>query len=298
MAKRTHNQNKGLKDQLIKKIKEGIQKSGFPLELEIGNILGRNGWGFVIGNLYKDFETGKIREIDLLASKLINGVDVNLFITCKKSEDRQIVLYAPDRKKDKIIVDPIVKLFPDPMSIKIPFVSTMVPGAFKCLRLFKKNIPFANSLIITKGSVVTQDNISYLSSINGLIKKSVHTLAMDESIKKNYRNLFLYIFVYDGLIFQLSTSKVEKFDLKEIKYGLLNYKLHYQMDSSSMDTGLMKAVSKLGDEFVVEIISSTQFEKHISELSDSIEKIDLEMFEDWGKPGPPVIRIGKTVKMV
>lgn len=65
---------------LIAKIKEGILKSGFPLELEVGSILEKHEWNYSIGNFFEDFETGKIRESDIIANKTINGIRVKLFI--------------------------------------------------------------------------------------------------------------------------------------------------------------------------------------------------------------------------
>ncbi|MBW7914631.1 MAG: hypothetical protein H3C54_13255, partial [Taibaiella sp.] len=71
---------------LIEKIRQGITTSGFPLEMSIGNILKNNEWGCTIGSVYEDFETGILREIDICASKTINGIEVELLIECKKSE--------------------------------------------------------------------------------------------------------------------------------------------------------------------------------------------------------------------
>src|ERR1700741_1370770 len=260
------------KTELMNKIREGIEKSGFPLELEIGSILKKLNWGYSIGNLYKDFETVKMREMDISAGKLINGISVNLFIECKKSEDKQIVLYAPDRSKEKFLYDPVVKLFPIPDVLKSPWVDLFVLSGFRSLRLFKKYIPYANTMIVTKGIVVTQDNVNYLSSINGLVKKSTYDLAGNVAIKKKYRTLFLYIFIFDGVIFQLYTSSKEKFDLKEIQYGLLKYKPHFQIDSKYSDVNLFKTSTILGKEFIIEIISSGQFEKYIRELEINISK--------------------------
>ena len=82
-------------EDLTKKIKEGLFKSGFPLEMKVGGILDNYEWGNSIGRLYKDFETGKMREIDLCAEKSLNGFAVHLKIACKKSTEKQLILYSP-----------------------------------------------------------------------------------------------------------------------------------------------------------------------------------------------------------
>ncbi|MEQ8688956.1 MAG: hypothetical protein RIE86_26890 [Imperialibacter sp.] len=107
---------------LIKKIKEGITKSGFPLELKIGSMLEKNNWAYSIGNIYRDFETGKFRESDIAAEKRTNGIAINLFVECKKSTDKQIVLYSP--KSDKFL----------------PFMSIWLK-LFPCLRLGNCKLP-------------------------------------------------------------------------------------------------------------------------------------------------------------
>ncbi len=279
-------------DDLTKKIKEGIQKSGFPLELEMGSLLKKHGWSYSIGELYQDFETGKVREIDITAGKLINGIYINLFIECKKSDDKQIVLYAPNEEiKLRTFLSPVLKFFPYIRNPKGFFVDVFVLDSFKRLRPFKKSIPYSNSLIITKGSVVTSDNVSYLSSINGLVKKSIHQLTNSLAIKQKCRSVYLYLFIFDGKIFQLATSKVEKFDLKEIKYGILMYKHNYQIDSSIAKSNLVKSASVMGDEFCIEVISSVQFEKYLIELNNNVIKIDSKELKDWGKPGPITVRL-------
>jgi len=98
--------------ELVKKIKEGIRKSGFPLELKIGSVLEKNKWTYTVGDLYEDFETRKTREIDITASKTINNIHVHLFIECKKSDSKQVVLYAPKSNKFLIFLDSIIKIFP------------------------------------------------------------------------------------------------------------------------------------------------------------------------------------------
>src|SRR5690606_18633507 len=98
---------------LIQKVKQGIAKSGFPLEMKIGNILADNDWMYSIGNIYEDFKTGKFRESDVSANKTINGISVHLFIECKKSEEKQIVLYAPKKTKFLPFSQMWLKSFPN-----------------------------------------------------------------------------------------------------------------------------------------------------------------------------------------
>ncbi len=99
-------------DKLINKIKKGLIKSGFPLEMKVSKILKNNGWNHSMCNYYLDFESNVYREYDIHAEKRINGIDVMLFIECKKSDDKQVILYSPQNNKFLPFIDIYFKAFP------------------------------------------------------------------------------------------------------------------------------------------------------------------------------------------
>jgi|GEM_PF-6471436 len=271
-------------DSLIKKIKTGISKSGFPLELMIGKILNERNWEYSIGNIYRDFETGKYRESDIVANKPINGFSVHLSIECKKSDDKQIILYAPDKIKLNSKTRRLIKLFPKLKSLSENYKYKNILEELKELSLFNKNVPFAKSLIVTKGDVVTSDNVNYLSSINGLIKNSIH-IASHGYLDHNLRTLFLHIMVFDGRLFQLSDSKTEDFDLKEILYGQYQYEHHFQFESHYNDMAndeIVSAANKFGSLYIVEIMSPKYFEDYVNNLEKIIDGINLQRLDGWG----------------
>jgi hypothetical protein len=271
---------------LIKKIKDGIKKSGFPLELKIGSILEKNKWGYSIGNIYEDFETGKYRESDIAADKTVNGIAISLFVECKKSTDKQIVLYAPKNNKLLSFISIWLKLFPRIRFGKdIPYSEKKIFEEFSKLPCFGKDIPFAKNLIVTKGDTVTQDNVNYLSSINGLIKKSVHN-GSDGYLETNFRCLYLYILVFDGQLFQLSNSKTEDFDLKEITYGQYEYQHHFQFAShhhEDINNDLVTTANQFGSKFIIEVMTPEHFEKYIQNIEATISKVNVKNLEGWGE---------------
>jgi hypothetical protein len=276
---------------LIKKIKDGITKSGFPLELKIGNILEKNNWAYSIGNIYEDFETGKYRESDIAAEKTTNGIAINLFVECKKSTDKQIVLYAPKNNKLSPFMSIWLKLFPRIRFGKdISYSEKKIFEEFSKLPYFDKDVPFSKNLIVTKGDTVTQDNLSYLSSINGLIKKSVHT-GSDGYLETGFRCIFFYILVFDGQLFQLSNSKTEDFDLKEISYGQFEYQHHFQFEPHYYETAnndLVSTASQFGTKFIIEIMTPEYFEKYIQNIEETISKVTLNNIDGWGEGWPNI----------
>jgi hypothetical protein len=270
---------------LILKIKNAIKKSGFPLELKIGNSLEKLQWDYSIGNIFRDFETGKYRESDIVAEKIINGILVKLFIECKKSDDKQLILYAPKNHKNSIIVRKLLKTYPKIKFRNPQYDAKSVFAEFQNLPLYDSKVPFAKSLIVTKGDTVTEDNIKFVSSINGLVKNSVITID-DDSYGINERTLYLHFFIFEGQLFQLSNSETEDFDLQEISYGQFQYEAHLQVESNAIhdeDDTLAETVKSTGSTFIIEFISADKFSGYVKKLEKLIGKINPEQILGWGK---------------
>lgn len=96
----------------IKKIREYLKKSGFPLEVEIGNILRKNGW--LVGNQwpYIDKDADKIRAADILAIKISPTPQIAflLLIECKKSLKHDWLFYTQEKQRELL---PLIWSFVD-----------------------------------------------------------------------------------------------------------------------------------------------------------------------------------------
>ena len=275
---------------LEKKIKEGIKKSGFPLELKIGSLLEKNNWNYSIGGIYEDFETGKYRGSDIQAVKIVNGISIIVFIECKKSETRQIVLYAPKRTKpDPFWAGLKLKLLPVlGFGAKLPYSRNSILGEFSNLSFFDKSTPFANNLIITAGEKVNQDNITYLSAVDGLIKHSFYVGSYGY-FDGPHRSVFLYSMIFDGDLYQLSNSKTEDFDLEEISYGQLEYAHRYQfglVDNERRKDSLVKTSDGFGSMYVIEFMTPEYFEKYIENVESVVRNINTDKLIGWGVGWP------------
>jgi hypothetical protein len=111
----------------IKKIREYILKSGFPSEIDIGNVLRKSGW--LVGNQwpYMDKVTKKIRTVDVLAMKMTlqpPGLGLLLLIECKKGEKHEWVFHTQQKEREFLpligtIVDFVKKLAKPPLSSKL-----------------------------------------------------------------------------------------------------------------------------------------------------------------------------------
>lgn len=81
-----------MEEDLKREIISAIQRSGFPLEHQVGNILRGHGWQTISNRYYIDDIKGTEREIDIVAYKLdldeIENIEyiTTLIISCKKNE--------------------------------------------------------------------------------------------------------------------------------------------------------------------------------------------------------------------
>jgi len=111
----------------IGKIREYILKSGFPSEIDIGNILRRNGWLVMNQYPYIDKDMKKIRTVDLLAMKMRFQppmLGLLLLIECKKSEKHDWVFHTQQKEREFLpligtIIDFVKKIAKPPLSKKL-----------------------------------------------------------------------------------------------------------------------------------------------------------------------------------
>lgn len=83
-------------------VAEELRKSGFPLEIEVADVLSTNGWNVFPSIRYLDYDDGVHKELDIIANKVLRGqidtsdcynVQVELLIECKKRENKAWVFF-------------------------------------------------------------------------------------------------------------------------------------------------------------------------------------------------------------
>ncbi len=274
---------------LIKKIKKGLIKAGFPLELKMAKILKDNEWTYSLGHHYLDFETGKNREFDISAEKRVNDIEVHLLIECKKSENTQLILYTPQKRNalKSLFFSTWFKAFPSLAWKKdSPFNQKDVGKAFSGLNLFSGEYFFSKNVIFTKGDKVNQDNTSFFSSLNGIVKRGIH-IASDGYIETGFRTIFFYVVVYDGIMLQLSPSDEDDFNLAEIEYGQLEFEYRFKVLSHLWDQ-FGNGIQKFGQKNIIEVMQPQYLEKYLINISESISSINKETISGWGEDWPDI----------
>jgi hypothetical protein len=277
-------------DKLTTKIKKGIIKSGFPLEMKTSKILKNNGWNHSMCNYYLDFETNVYREYDIHAEKNINGIGINLYIECKKSDEKQVVLYSPQNKKILPFMDLYFKAFPklQPYTNNIA-IQKNVKEAFRQLPIFDKNYRLANGLIFCRGEKVEQDNSSFFNSLQGLIKQSIIS-GYDGLIETDFRMIFLYLLVYDGFIYELAPSESDDFSLKEIEYGQYSIEYHFrpQTNFDNLNQAFYQHMLKYGTSYIIEILKPSFLKEYLYIIESAIIKVDKNKMAGWGTDWPNI----------
>ncbi|MGM9510180.1 hypothetical protein ACS5NO_20765 [Larkinella sp. GY13] len=274
-------EDKPIDQELLKKIKDALVKSGFPLEMNIANILDQHRWDNLISTQYLDFETRQIRESDIIASKIINGIEIKILIECKKSTEKQLVLYQPQRT---FFVDNIYgssdyfKIFPylDPIE---SIQEYEILSQFYFLPILYNSSVFSSNLIFTKGNNIEQNNTPFFTSLNGLLKRSI---IIRSRSNRNIRSIYLYVVIYEGHLLRLTTGNDSKEILEEIDYG--QYKMQYFFQDPILSSEVKaKDIQDFGDTFLIEIMKPSYLVKYLDGIMKAFKDIDTSLFDQWGE---------------
>ncbi|MBZ0100399.1 MAG: hypothetical protein K8F30_15060, partial [Taibaiella sp.] len=149
---------------------------------------------------------------------------------------------------------------------------------FQELNLCNCRTKTSASILITQGDKITSDNLTYISSINSLVKQSIED--MDYHRNNKSRCLYLFILVFDGKLFQLSNSDSEDVDLTEVQYG--HYEFQHTFKPLPGYESISYTMRHVSPYYIIEIMTPNYFEEFINKLEKRINSIDTNKFENWG----------------
>lgn len=93
------------------RIADEVRRSGFPLEIEIAELLEKSRWEVSPSFFYKDYDDNEYKELDITAYKGVKSVSapndpyrvsLNLSIECKKKEDITWIFFPRRRNKNDL----------------------------------------------------------------------------------------------------------------------------------------------------------------------------------------------------
>lgn len=271
-------------EDLKKKIKKALDDSGFPLELNISKILKSKKWIHTLCARYEDFETGVLRELDISAHKTINGIAVHLQIECKKSSNKQLILYAQHKSQLPLYFINYFKFFPVIIYKKGPYkLKDIVLNELEDLPILKHRELMSKSVIFTRGDKIEQNNDNFFSSLNGIIKKSIVDVS-DGYVETGCRIICLHILVYDGLIFLMSNAENEDYELIETEYGQYKFDYRFKISQKVEETppDFLEIVKFFSHANVIEIMTPKYFEKYLADVENAILNVEKKKIKEWG----------------
>ncbi|MEZ4873975.1 MAG: hypothetical protein R2793_00590 [Flavobacteriaceae bacterium] len=246
----------------IKKIKDWLNKNGYPLEMNVARSLRGQGFEIAQSILYIDSETGKYRETDIIAhvTKEINKVwfNITFVFECKKTINKPWIVFKSDSgfkfKKDKlpIFASNNGQLLVSEISKNNYYRSPLI---FPDLKNYGYNVATSFSENKDLAYSATQ---SVLKATEYLVRKS------NESTSR-FCNIYIPVIVIEGDLIEAQLDWEGKIDLIEVDYSSL-------LTTKSFDeqhSNILRIVSAdyLG-KFAMEVMDECQdfFRKYKAEL--------------------------------
>ncbi len=235
------------------KIIESINKTGFPLENEVRNILRKHGWGVINNRYYIDDNSGTEREIDLVAYKVYSddiekiAYYTTLIISCKKSDASFWAFLCHNIPED------------DPNINRYPFCCITTDRRIQCM-------------CDLKGQDII-DSLKTLKSTKGVFEHDKLVFAFQQINKTHYKaeddkN------IYNSIITLIKAQEAEK-RVKESVDTIWGYKLFYNFNLISIFDGDMISINyEDGKDAYIENLNEIKYiNRHIINRSDSFHRI-------------------------
>lgn len=213
------------KKTLQDKIRDWIEQEGYPFEMSTAKIFRENNLNVYESNYYEDTETGKYREIDLIAyfSRYLGyntSFQVKFIIECKYAKDKPWVMFhTPDKSYESMPIS--YKLIGNEAGKEL--LETLNGFDEKTIEynLLLNDVNFGYGIIeALKGSNKSID-LAYKSA-DSVFK------ALESELDKGTKNtntceLYIPIIVIRGSLFECSQEH-EKINIREVDSGTLVWK--------------------------------------------------------------------------
>lgn len=193
------------------KIKDWLLKGGLPFEMEVSNMFLDAGFLVAQSVYYKDNDSNKYRETDIIAHhfKKINGVYVNLtfIVECKSSIDKPWVVLQNERLTNSI--NPESKIYHTQNFTKA-FEKIISESKFDSDLIYKNKRQFGYSLITALNN--NGGNDKAYESTQTLLKSCEHLVYSTNNSGRKVCNLYFPLIIIKGDLY--SAKMISDNDLK------------------------------------------------------------------------------------
>lgn len=278
-------------DDLLQKVSKAIEATGFPLELETAAIARRHGWHDFHSVQYPDPDTQKIRELDLLMYKIINGRRIELRVSCKSSTNKQFVFFS---RQDTYIHN-LGDLKITPVCDNID-ERRAVPDALKPLRFYAHGRRAVNYTVLA-GDKLDRDAKALLRDALLSVTTSIHYRILPTSLMIDPRGtVYLFLVVLRGRMFDARYDEAtNKMAVSESNYARWNeaisippsYRNMTVTDAEGRKVPFGNALYWFGSDLHVEVIKDDLFGTYLQEVESAFSNLEPDKYVTFGKPWTP-----------
>ena len=255
---------------LLEKIRKDIQKSGFPLEIEVTSILTKDGWGVVVHDYYIDEEESKPREMDVSAYKRFEAskdkrtsnydvLRVSLVVECKKS-DKPWVFYMTKKGGEFDFPTHLVKVLGKPsISHNRSFSEMWMKRTHYFLPALQEK-----AVIPYEPFKRPNDRQQVFESTMQVVKATAYHMKENRKLVewelKNALYLIYPIIVFDGNLFKYTSDE----ELRTSEY--LQYLTNFRFADRDM-------ANLVGDRFLIDVLRKDYLPTYLKMLKDELVTI-------------------------
>ena len=206
-------------------VKKWFTKHGYPLELQTARHFQTGGFDVAHSSFYKDPETGKLREIDVVASRDLPGgkwwIRVTFVVECKAGQNQSWVLLGSPTAP----VDGIGRLT---VGIRSKRAGTLGPylrrrSPVGTVDLWKRSQRPARGLVrVGNGN----EDVAY-AAITTLVKAATAQLAFAETLEETGEQVAEFVFpvlVVDAPLYRISLDVAGEVAFEEIPAGTVSWR--------------------------------------------------------------------------
>ncbi len=268
-------------------IADFLHETGFILELETCEFLEKQGYAVDPSQYFFDAEEGKKREIDLIATKVVNKIAICLIIECKQNLGDDWVFICTQKNPEHYYNE--LKHSP-----KIPLES-LKEKAYDNLHIYNFRFALAQNYLAyrsEKGKKFKVEPIQIKESIYKL-PKTVVWVARDVA---KIRTIYLPVTLFNGKIFVASYDKeliVKEKTFVQFQTTLETPAYHQKFNPSfskfitvkegdnELDPDCKKARSsaeRLGKFYVIDFITRKGLKKYLNLIEKEVSLLDLKLW--------------------